>query len=544
MTEPYPGANLTVSDLFHALDAKIFEQITLARSAHRTLNPFTCQVISELRAGVKCLLARIQELKNSFQPAQRLPAEMILEVGTHLNPRSLLHGDCRPLLAASQVCRYWRNMLISNADNWRFISSEYIDLAPLFLGRSGSLSLEVNLTDTHLSDAIQLINPHSSRLAVLRCNVREANSVFFGRLSQLGRSPNLHTFSITSTKVPNEPRGFVEIPVVLDRMFSLRTLELLPFQVFPRSLPCNRLTNLQLEVTYSTLTSVLDFLGANPSLRRVRLIGNFKDSNDTRATGSIVLKHLRFISVERCIPRTLLDKLSLSRTTRIFIHYNLTLGQYLPFVFVLPPSVQRYKCLQELTSLYVLTTRTNETYIDATGRNGSTALRFGDVHDTSPVFTVVGSLPVRGVTRLTCEFHPLVASTSMDKVTRMIEVLPHLEEITVVHFGRERTQHFLSVLMDTSKWTGLLKLKFVHCSRTKHWVGDLIQVAIERKDEVLMLDTVTVVYKEGERVKELFDVLEGFVGTLELVEEREATRSELVWDGDDYTARLTSALIS
>jgi len=54
------------------------------------------------------------------------------------------------------------------------------------------------------------------------------------------------------------------------------------------------------------------------------------------------------------------------------------------------------------------------------------------------VFTTVGLLPARDIARLTCEFHSLTALTSLDKTTR-VEVLNRLEEITVVHFCREKT---------------------------------------------------------------------------------------------------------
>lgn len=53
------------------------------------------------------------------------------------------------------------------------------------------------------------------------------------------------------------------------------------------------------------------------------------------------------------------------------------------------------------------------------------------------VFTAGGSLPVRDTVRLTCEFHPSAALTSMNKVARM-KVLNHLEEITAVYSCRER----------------------------------------------------------------------------------------------------------
>jgi hypothetical protein len=70
-------------------------------------------------------------------------------------------------------------------------------------------------------------------------------------------------------------------------------------------------------------------------------------------------------------------------------------------------------------------------------------------------------------------------------------------------------------------------------------------VVVERKDESLLLDTITVIGKGRERVQELLDTLERFVGTLELVGERveNVTGGEVVWDDADYTTKLASALI-
>ena len=48
MTTPYPGAALTTPDLFRALESKIIEQISLARSTRRSQNPFSHRVVSPL----------------------------------------------------------------------------------------------------------------------------------------------------------------------------------------------------------------------------------------------------------------------------------------------------------------------------------------------------------------------------------------------------------------------------------------------------------------------------------------------------------------
>ena len=496
--------------------------------------------MDELDAGVKRLLVRVEELKNGLQPIQQLPPDVVVEIATYLNPRECQGGDCQPIMAMSQVCRYWREILISNPESWCFVSSGYLDLIPLFLERSGSYPLEVHLTDTWFCYAVRHVIPHANRLAILRCRVEEAGTILLRMLTRLPHPPNLHTFSITSLGAPIIIPEF-EMPFVSGNMPNLRTLELFPFPVIPQFVRFKHLVNLQLEVTHSTLTAVLDLLVANPSLEKVRLIGNFEDSEDARAAGSVALRCLQFLSVERCVGCKFLEKLTLPRKARIFIRYNI-ISRLVPFAFTLPQSMGDNANLQGLTSLHMLMAFTNDTYTDITGPNGSIAMRFAELQYASPICNAIASLSTTGITRLVCEFHPALGMTHIEKVTRTMGVLPHLEEIKLVHFGGKNTQDFLSALRNTNGWTKLLRLEFVHCRQITGWIVNLIRVALGRKGEGLTLDTVTIVHKKGERLPELLERLEMAVGRLRLVGERaeEVVRSELVWDDTTCTARVTS----
>ena len=51
MSSPPLGASFSVSDLFNALDRKILEQISRARSASHNQNPFSRQVVSPVRTS-------------------------------------------------------------------------------------------------------------------------------------------------------------------------------------------------------------------------------------------------------------------------------------------------------------------------------------------------------------------------------------------------------------------------------------------------------------------------------------------------------------
>ena len=169
-------------------------------------------------------------------------------------------------------------------------------------------------------------------------------------------------------------------------------------------------------------------------------------------------------------------------------------------------------------------------------------MRIVDLQDASPICDAIALLSTTEITQFVCEFHPALTRMEMDKVIRMMDILRHLEEIELVHFGETDTQKFLSALKNTSRWMRLRRLKFVHCRRITDWISDLIQVAAERMDEDLVLDTVTVVYEGREQEQELFGVLGGFVRTLDLVgvEAGEVTRSEQVWDDTSCTTKVMS----
>ena len=417
-----------------------------------------------------------------------------------------------------------------------------MDLLPLSLERSGSYPLEVELSaDTLFSHTIWDIRPHAHRLASLRCHIEGTDPLFLQIFSQLDRSLILHTLSIETARAPTVDSQEIEIGLVSGDMPSLHTLELLPFPITPQFMRFRHLTSLQLDVGYSTLTDVLDLLAANPSLEKVRLLGNFEDSEDERTAGGIFLKHLRFLTVERSMTCTFLEKLTLPRGTRIFIRYSI-ITHLVPFTPPLPQSMRGYANLQGLTSLWVLLAFQNETYIDATGPNGSVAMEFMDRQDASFVCNAIDLLPATDITQLVCEFHPALTPVKIDKVKKMMDMLPHLEEIILIHFDGKDVERFLSTLTITNGWKKLLRLKFVHCRQLMNWIGNLIETAAERMDRGLKLDIVAVVSEGEEGLRDMFDLLKGFVGRVEEVEvgAGEVIRSEQVWDDADCTARLTS----
>ena len=483
------------------------------------------------------MLIRLEELKNSQQPIQRLPPDIITVIATFLDPRAC-GGDCQSLVAMSQVCRYWRETLLFNPESWSFIGSEYTELLPLFLERSKSHPLEINLTsETILPHIIQHIEAHADRIGILRYNLKEADIVTLQTLFRLDNLPGLRTFSIKISRPPTVAPEVEEMVLFSGKMPALRMLELLPFPIIPQFAESRNLVDLRLDVVYSTLTAVLDLLAANPLLERVRLLGNFDDDEDTREARSVFMRRLRFLAVERCTPCLFLEKLTFPPNARIFIRY-IFIHHLNPFGYTLPQFIRGYTNLQELSSLHLLIADPSDTYIDVTGPNGSVAIQYTDLRDHTILSNVMTALPAMGVTELTCEFHPAFTGMEMGSVVlEVMDVLHHLEEITLVRFGGIDMHNFFTTLEHTDGWRNLRRLKFIHCQRVRDWIGDLIGAVLEREASGSTLDTATIVL-DGSEQSDLFGVLE----TVEIVEEepRQMVKSVQVWDDVNCTLMRTS----
>jgi hypothetical protein len=163
MTLPYPGADLTITQLLHALQRKLESGIHSARlsggralvestvsissgrvhpccsvNLHDFLDAATLPQVDELEADLRKGLLATRSLRNSYQPANRLPPELIVHISSYF--RGLKE---KVLLTATHVCTYWRQTIISCPTLWVNISNEHRRLIPLYLDRSKSSPLRL-----------------------------------------------------------------------------------------------------------------------------------------------------------------------------------------------------------------------------------------------------------------------------------------------------------------------------------------------------------------------------------------------------------------
>ena len=123
--------------------------------------------IKSLETRARYVLRLIPSLQNLLRPVNRLPPEIL----SHIT-RCLLQvnnaPDTRHVISLTQVCRYWRESIISVPANWTLISTPSKDLAALSLERARAAALEVYLNvDTANPGIVDLLAPYAQNIDTL-----------------------------------------------------------------------------------------------------------------------------------------------------------------------------------------------------------------------------------------------------------------------------------------------------------------------------------------------------------------------------------------
>jgi len=101
--------------------------------------------IEVIETGAHDLLRLTLSLRNLLQPINGLPLEIVSRIA-----QSVLHcdpdQDARSIIPLTHVCRYWRESIISNPENWtNIISDNSGKLVALNLERAKAAPLDVHL---------------------------------------------------------------------------------------------------------------------------------------------------------------------------------------------------------------------------------------------------------------------------------------------------------------------------------------------------------------------------------------------------------------
>jgi hypothetical protein len=213
------------------------------------------------------------------QPVNRLPPEILSYIARDIpNDRD---EDASSIVPLTHVCRYWRESIISNPENWTSISSRSSrGLAAMSLKRAKSAPLEINLSTTLARGGPQfsdLLIPHIKNTKTLRVNHLSAIELK-DILPNFPRSmPNLRSFAL----VGNGAGWDRSIDPFEPFLPTLRSLKLLNISLYPSLLELKALTELIIRDHRFNLRldALLDFLEGNRSLESVILTVRFEESS-------------------------------------------------------------------------------------------------------------------------------------------------------------------------------------------------------------------------------------------------------------------------
>ena len=231
---------------------------------------------------------RAKNIKNSFATINKLPPETLAQIAGFLKPGL-------QLIQATAVCQHWRTTLLLFPHLWNRVRSSHPTLFEMYLERSKSVPLQVQLYDLY-DDLFDSLVPHTPRLTSLA--VRMGDSSDFRMIVRYLPTPipTLHEFSVTAGGF----RKALEIPsgIRSDYFSHVKKLCLMQIQSFraPHAFP--NVTELVWSVESSggiPIAGLLDTMEQLPKLERVDITFSAPSYHyETEPTPNVVtLPHLR-----------------------------------------------------------------------------------------------------------------------------------------------------------------------------------------------------------------------------------------------------------
>jgi hypothetical protein len=211
--------------------------------------------------------------------------------------------DTKPIIALTQVCRHWRESIVSTPDIWALISSGNNSLAALSLERSRTALLKIYLNlRVENREFIDLLLPRILDIGSLRIQGFSSPQELIMLLPDFPLStPNLRSLGLRGKHVPNSERN-QSIDPFEPFGDSLRHLSIHHFHLCPSLLGLTSLTELEiLDYRLNTpIDTLLNFLKENRSLETAILgVGFAKRSLRRSKLDAPIENQLRHLSI-RC----------------------------------------------------------------------------------------------------------------------------------------------------------------------------------------------------------------------------------------------------
>ncbi|KAI0345937.1 hypothetical protein BDW22DRAFT_1353574 [Trametopsis cervina] len=157
----------------------------------------------------------------------RLPVELLIQIFVHCS--RLASGSSLPQLVISEVCRFWREIVLNTPHAWQQISLDDRQRsirashtqAALWLDRSQSLPVDIHINLEDADNLLPLVSPlltHVRRWGRLTLTGKLQEDIDFASFSQEGSVPILDTLSISvkgldvplMLNAPNLPQGTIQ----------------------------------------------------------------------------------------------------------------------------------------------------------------------------------------------------------------------------------------------------------------------------------------------------------------------------------------------
>ena len=250
----------------------------------------------------------------------RLPPEILATVASHLE-------DDESLIAATHVCHIWRATLLSSPRLWSRLDFENEERALVFLRRSKSGPLTVNLMDA--DDPSEIVGESLNQIAARVTTLRAEHSIF---LDELLARPMLKLEILEVTDTGGAPP---EKPTHLPPLKSLVISGIVPLRFHVPLLTSFHLTHDPIDDPPEWTGILLDFLRNCPLLEIVFLDCDVRpDSNE-----NVPLPFLRSFTHESPSDEyqlSLFDRLSLPSDCRVVFMIDVTRYLCNPWIPRLP----------------------------------------------------------------------------------------------------------------------------------------------------------------------------------------------------------------
>lgn len=471
-------------------------------------------------------------LDNSLQPFYRLHPDIITEISRYLDPRACDYSY-EPLLCATQICRSWRDTLVSQPSQWSLVNGVHPDLIPCLLDRSKGIRLDAIITPDRISDVIEYINPHVDRLSSLQFAFHRVDDSTHTALRNLNPPPNLCCLTIVSVRhFSREPPGYT--PGIVNPIPSLHNLWLFGFPVTPELTRLENLTVVGLDASCTPLRTIFDLLSRNPLLKAVHIWGRHTpDGDDGHPPGSVTLNHLEVLWSE-VTPLVHLEALALPRGARILSGFEPPSIYGYPSAegvhtasFPIPASFSNLRDMRKLRLV-----DQGDVYAKLEGESGGITYRM--TRDRPFGTGELSGMRLEDVTDATYELSPSPRhgpstrpTTPQRMISRVVCGMHRLQKLELSCSANE-IEHFLLVLHSPNVCNDLKILVLSHCVELYRQMRGLASVAESRKAAGMGLDIVRIILPNVGQLRATFRReyvarLGRAVGTLEYVE------AELGW---------------